>query len=231
MILKEIIERSLAILMEREQLDNKLDDKHFSADELKSINRGVQTLTRDRTFNHHILSRGDMPHTSTADTKHRYARQALDLIFHKKKDVSIDKKTVLYHAARHHVKFDENGHTVIKPVLSASTSHKKIYTHFHRGRSEEEKKTVAGLDHHHGLAIHYNPEKHNHVPAVNVTSHSGMKSEDEVVMPPQTRFKHIYTERLGEHPETGKQILLHHVEPVSTHPLYDRSYVYKKSDR
>jgi hypothetical protein len=229
MILKEIIERSLETLMEREQLNNKLDDKHLSSDELKDVNRGIQTLTRDRTFNHHIMSRGELPHTSTTDTKHRYARKALDIVFHKKKDLSIDKKTVLYHATRHNVEFDESGHTTIKPVLSASLSHRKVYTHLHRGRNDQEKGTVEGLKQHHALAIHYDPEKHGHIPAVNISQHSGMKSEDEVIMPPHTKFKHIYTERVGEHPETGKQILVHHVEPVETHPLYDRSYVHKKS--
>ena len=42
--------------------------------------------------------------------------------------------------------------------------------------------------------------------------------------PRSQHFKHIETSQHGVHPETGKPIFVHTVEPAFTHPRYDRDF-------
>ncbi len=211
--------------------ENKLKEPNFTKEEIGHINNGIQSLTRCKEYNNHCLIRGEIPTEQTNDPDKKRVARMFRLLFDPKNNANIEGKHVLYHGTKHDINFDDiDGDdltTTIKPALSSSTSLKTAKKFLTNGVSKlpkSQQDVFNNMKQHHILAIHYDSIKHNNVPAVNISHHSSIKNEDEIILPPKTTFKHINTESAGINDKTGKPILIHHVEPVYTHPSYDSSF-------
>lgn len=211
--------------------EDKLTEPRFTKEEVAQINNGVQSLTRCRDYNNHCLIHSDIPTEQTNEPDKKRVARMFRIVFDPKRQANIDGKHILYHGTKHDIHFnDVDGDdliTTVLPSVSSTTNLEKAKRFLTNGvakLSQTQRDNFDNLTVHHMLAIHYDSNKHNNVPAVSVSRHSSIKTEEEVIMPPRTTFRHINTETIEYHPTTNKRILLHHVEPVYTHRSYDRSF-------
>ena len=210
----------------KKQMDYRFPDKISQAYTPQEI-KGLQVRNKiasigygTRAYSRYTRIMGRIPNDNTSDNDVNKKAAALDFLFaDKSRDTTLDSPATLYHATRHEVEFDKDGLTTIKGFFSTGLDYDKVLTHLTK---EEPGKDLNKLKAHHVLEVKYEP--HGNVPGSYIAHHSGRSSEHEVVLPPFTTLKHIATRQEGIHPETGKPILVHTVQPMFTHKRFDRGY-------
>lgn len=193
----------------------------LTPDEMKSHRNKIASIGMGiRDYNRYIKIKGEMPPDTHSDSHIKAVAKALDVVFDKKRDISVDGEQTFYHATRHNVKFDDHGLTTVRALVSTAPQLKNVMTYLKKQYPGED---TTSVEKHHILEIKHSGSDSN-VPAVYIGHHSTRSREKEIIFPPFTTFRHIESRDGGIHPETGKQIMVHTVEPVFTHPRYDRKF-------
>ena len=180
-----------------------------------------------RSYNKYILLRHDMPALSHKDSHFKRTTEALDTIFNRDHNMSIEGPATLYNATRHEVEFDDKGRTMIRGIVHTSPILNSVMTQLNKNHPGED---TSKLKAHHILEIQHEGA-HSNVPAVYIGHHSTRSSEREALLPPLTEFEHVATREHGVNERTGKPILIHTVKPVTTYPQYDRAYPTETEDQ
>lgn len=192
-----------------------------TSEEVAKAKRGVQSLSRDRGYNW-IARKFGSGNLAAPSRKGGtgYSSAAIGILFDPDEpSLAHDKPALVYHGARHMVQFDPNNITLIHQPTSTTPSLDKAISHSKRDRMGDIER-----EEHHVLAIHYDPKTHAHAPLVNIAHHSAYGKEDELLFPPGQQYELISSEPHGLHPETGKKIVVHHVEPSTSHHAFDPTF-------
>ena len=210
-------------ITESKTTDHPFPDKfstNLSPEEFKNARNRVAGIGMGvRSYNRYVNLKSELPADTHSDQGIKNVSKALDIAFDKNKNLSIDGDHTVYHATRHNVKFDKDGLTTIRALVSVGPSLQGVMTHVKKQYPGED---TSSVDAHHILQINYKDS--GSVPMVYIGHHSARSSEKESILPPFTTFRHIETSQHGVHPETGKPIFVHTVEPTFTHPRYDRDF-------
>lgn len=233
--LKEETVSKLSLKDRPKTFEDKLTAEYFNPDELHKVRDVAYGISKGaKTYNRHIRETGKLPNeNSYTDKDSSRISRGINLLFSKKKNINLEKSAVLYHGTRHEINFhhdDNNGYvTKIRGIVSMTPKLGLAKTHANKEtetiKDSKEKGIAGDRNFHHVLAIHYDPEKHNHIPHVNIAHWSGT-SEDEIIAPPATKYKLLkrQPEHGGFDEKTGKEILIHHVEPIETHTDFDKKF-------
>ena len=207
----------------------------FSGKELADAKRCCISISKGaKSFNRSIRKNGGvLPNTNSySDTTSNDVSHAVHNLFDPKKNLNIDGKAVVYSGMRHEVQFRKDGKDQVTDVMgitSATPSLTMAKSHANKDmdsiKDPKEKEAAQNRQFHHVLAIHYDSDKHSHIPVVNI-AHYTHTNEDEVVLPPHTKYRSLdpTPEYSGVDQKTNKHILVHHVEPVQTYPDFDRNF-------
>jgi len=195
-------------------------EPNLSHEEFKEARNKIASIGQGiRGFNRHCLIKNSLPTSSDADYDKRTILKAMDTLFKPDRNLSLDGDNTIYHGMRHEPKFEENGLTTIKALVSAAPTAQRAITYAGKTLKGE---TQHPSDVHHVLEI--KQRFGQNVPAVNIAHHSTRSSENEIVMPPFTVFKKVGERQEGIHPKTKKPVVIHTVYPVFTHPNYDMEF-------
>ena len=201
-----------------------------SPEHMDVIRSGMWAYVSGQDLNKKILARGaaDIPAEAGRDAPAVRSMRGINRIFDPKQPSgSITHPQVTYHGTRHNVEFDHNFETTIIPVTSTTPNLEAAVSHAVLAR--DGKRPPA--DEHHVLRIHWDPVKNKNVPLVPIARFSPYAKEEELLMPIGTRFRQLnYTTHMEAHPETGKRVIIHDVEPIEANAGHDPTYEHETEE-
>ena len=113
-------------ITESKTTDHPFPDKfstNLSPEEFKNARNRVAGIGMGvRSYNRYVNLKSELPADTHSDQGIKNVSKALDIAFDKNKNLSIDGDHTVYHATRHNVKFDKDGLTAIRALVSAGPS-------------------------------------------------------------------------------------------------------------
>lgn len=135
------------------------------------------------------------------------------------KGKSISHPGTFFHGQTHAPETDEHG-VVTHKAFTSWSSNPSTAMQFTKNKGQDKD---TDHDAHHVFVLHHDPEnsKGHSMFSLHSKEHSSARYREEEAVSPPTKYRITKTEHVGQHPETGKAVFQHTVEPHEVHPNWN----------